>query len=277
LDHHSSSKRSSSSDYSSISPTPCSHRPILTAEQSALTKQIVNETCDAVISKLRGWTIFDYNCFIEGLISVGDERDRNLKCKIIQEQYLPHLSFDDIQMCYSLLQNASRKDNSRNSQMILNQSQIPNQMIHPESMMNNVINLTMLENDAKRTRIYSSPIPDVHPQFTPIPFVGNMNEAVALRFAYPNPYVRFPIYVPPSFHSSDNQYFSQLLDGNNQNFDGSNNRISSPSNPISTNVNNQINSNINPSHVSLQMDPFSLSHENFINSQSSQVKREYPH
>jgi SHAQKYF class myb-like DNA-binding protein len=47
------------------------------------------------------WTVEDYDCFMKGLLSMADKQDDvQTLCRLIREQYLPHHTPDEVELCY---------------------------------------------------------------------------------------------------------------------------------------------------------------------------------
>lgn len=77
-------------------------------------QQIAAETRESVLNTLKGWTPSDYNSFIEGLVSYSDEKDINVRCRLISEHYLPNHTPDDIKQCFLVLSSVAKsKDHDR--------------------------------------------------------------------------------------------------------------------------------------------------------------------
>jgi len=202
---------------------------------ATLSQQIVAESIDTVLAQLKGWTSSDYALFVDGLFSVQEEKDPNMKCKIIREKYLPQYSLSDVKKCYMLLQEEARRSTPINSLS----STIP--PLNPE-----IANANTLDTDIKRIKFLSSPVPpftaaqtEQVTHFAPIPFAGNLNEAVSLRFTCGNPYsLKYPAVNPfPSSYSSQSDtthYFphhSSSVDHITQNHQS---RVNGSSDPFST-------------------------------------------
>jgi len=71
-------------------------------------QQIAAETKDSVLSSLNGWTSSEYNYFIEGLVAYSEEKDINIRCKLISDHYLPNFSPDEIKQCFTVLSNVAK-------------------------------------------------------------------------------------------------------------------------------------------------------------------------
>jgi len=71
-------------------------------------QQIAAETKDSVLAALRGWGSEEYNAFIEGLVTYSEEKDINVRCKLISENYLPTFTADEIKRCFTVLSNVAK-------------------------------------------------------------------------------------------------------------------------------------------------------------------------
>jgi len=71
-------------------------------------QQIAAETKDSVLAALAEWTSDEYSAFIEGLVTYSEEKDINVRCRLIASNYLPHLSAEDIKECFSVLSNVAK-------------------------------------------------------------------------------------------------------------------------------------------------------------------------
>jgi len=179
---------------------------------SALCNKIIAETSETVLFNMKHWSPQDYALFVEGLISVQEEKDNTLKCMSIREKYLPQYSLEEVLKCYSLLQNVAMKE-----------TQPP-------------IGLSFHDlegNDSKRMRLMNPPTPELISHFNPIPYSSNMNESMSMRFPYGNPYqmgsMRYPSASPfPYQGHSENNYFPAFPSGleSNQSNSNSNNQRS---------------------------------------------------
>jgi len=77
----------------------------------SVAQQLAAETMATVLPLLNGWTALDYINFLEGLITLQEEKDVNTKLKLISEEYLPRFPLEEIKQCYVLLTNAAKKEN----------------------------------------------------------------------------------------------------------------------------------------------------------------------
>jgi len=162
--------------YPNVNPDP--------SDDCALSQKIIAETSDTVLFNLKNWTQHDYCLFVEGLVSVQHEKDNAMKCLAIREKFLPQFSLDEIQKCYSLLQNVALKE----TQSQISSQNPPFSYSHPH--MNSISPDMSMEAEAKRMRMMSSPIPQcpsdlVVSHFSPMNFTNNVND---IRFAYGTPY-----------------------------------------------------------------------------------------
>jgi len=59
---------------------------------------------DAVLAEHPSWSSEDYDQFVKGLLSLIDKQeDLSQACRAIREGYLSHISIDDVESCYRLL------------------------------------------------------------------------------------------------------------------------------------------------------------------------------
>jgi len=66
--------------------------------------KFANQHKDAVLAEHPLWTSEDYDQFVKGLLSlIEKQEDLTQACRAIREGYLPHLSLDDVESCYRLL------------------------------------------------------------------------------------------------------------------------------------------------------------------------------
>lgn len=71
-------------------------------------QQIAAETKDSVLASLNGWTPEQYNSFIEGLVAYSEEKDINIRCSLIAENYLKGFTADEIKQCFTVLSNVAK-------------------------------------------------------------------------------------------------------------------------------------------------------------------------
>jgi len=71
-------------------------------------QQIAAETKDSVLAALTEWSSEEYSAFIEGLVTYSEEKDINVRCRLIADNYLPHLSADEIKECFSVLSTVAK-------------------------------------------------------------------------------------------------------------------------------------------------------------------------
>lgn len=96
---------------SSSSPIPVRRRratSFITVAQARLAAQ----HRDSVLVGLPPtWTIEDYDLFMKGLLSMADKQDDvHILCRLIREQYLPHHTPDEVELCYrNVLRNIKHK------------------------------------------------------------------------------------------------------------------------------------------------------------------------
>jgi len=104
----------------SVSSLTPEHNQTKNSENSAptndkeLVEKIVDESYESVIRHLPGWSMLDYSTFIEGLVAAQSEKDSNIKCKTIHDKFLPHLTLEEVRKCYSILQNAAKRETNSN-------------------------------------------------------------------------------------------------------------------------------------------------------------------
>jgi len=71
-------------------------------------QQIAAETKDSVLASLKGWSSEQYNFFIQGLVQFSDEKDINIRCRLIAENYLPIFKAEEIKQCFTVLSNVAK-------------------------------------------------------------------------------------------------------------------------------------------------------------------------
>eukprot|EP01118_Nematostelium_gracile_P000459 TRINITY_DN10511_c0_g1_i1.p1 TRINITY_DN10511_c0_g1~~TRINITY_DN10511_c0_g1_i1.p1 ORF type:complete len:275 (-),score=71.28 TRINITY_DN10511_c0_g1_i1:19-843(-) len=71
-------------------------------------QQISAETKENVLASLHGWTSEDYDLFISGLVTYSEEKDINVRCKLIAENYLSNFTPEEIKRCFLVLSNVAK-------------------------------------------------------------------------------------------------------------------------------------------------------------------------
>mmetsp|Transcript_29042 Transcript_29042/g.40870 ORF Transcript_29042/g.40870 Transcript_29042/m.40870 type:complete len:538 (-) Transcript_29042:393-2006(-) len=85
------------------------------SHRAAVTQALAAETADAVLSILKSWTLQEYTSFVEGLVTYGNERDINRRCRMISERFLPKYTPEEIRHCYLILQSHVAQTKSKNA------------------------------------------------------------------------------------------------------------------------------------------------------------------
>lgn len=85
------------------------------SHRAAVTQALAAETADAVLSILKSWTLQEYTSFVEGLVTYGNERDINKRCRMISERFLPKYTPEEIRHCYLILQSHVAQTKSKNA------------------------------------------------------------------------------------------------------------------------------------------------------------------
>lgn len=108
----------STSGVGSPSPAPSSSSPIPVRRRRATSfitvaqARLAAQHRDSVLVGLPPtWTIEDYDQFMKGLLSMADKHDDvQTLCRLIREQYLPHHTPDEVELCYrNVLRNIKHK------------------------------------------------------------------------------------------------------------------------------------------------------------------------
>jgi len=96
---------------STSSPIPVRRRratSFITVAQARLAAQ---QRDSVLVGLPPTWTVEDYDLFMKGLLSMADKHDDiQTLCRLIREQYLPHHTPDEVELCYrNVLKNLKHK------------------------------------------------------------------------------------------------------------------------------------------------------------------------
>jgi len=100
------------------SPVPSTSSPIPVRRRRATSfitvaqARLAAQQRDSVLVGLPPtWTVEDYDLFMKGLLSMADKHDDiQTLCRLIREQYLPHHTPDEVELCYrNVLKNLKHK------------------------------------------------------------------------------------------------------------------------------------------------------------------------
>lgn len=94
------------------SPVPVPRRRRATSFITVAQARLAAQHRDSVLVGLPStWTIEDYDLFMKGLLSMADKQDDvQTLCRTIREQYLPHHTPDEVEVCYkNVLRNIKHK------------------------------------------------------------------------------------------------------------------------------------------------------------------------
>lgn len=91
----------SQSPVPSSSPVPIRRRRATSFISVAQARLAAQHRDSVLVGLPPTWTVEDYDCFMKGLLSMADKQDDvQTLCRLIREQYLPHHTPDEVELCY---------------------------------------------------------------------------------------------------------------------------------------------------------------------------------